>query len=58
MCLISIHQISAVREYDIRRCYDSHHSDRFRHLPGNDRMDGVRDVSDLRKQQSITSHIV
>lgn len=53
MCLVCLQQVSVLKEYNIRRHYETHHSEKYDGLQGQLRRDKINELlAGLRKQQS------
>ena len=54
VCLVCSQQVSVVKEYNIRRHYETHHAERYRGLQGQPRREKVKElIAGLKKQQSV-----
>ena len=52
--LVCSQQVSVVKEYNIRRHYETHHAERYRGLQGQPRREKVKElIAGLKKQQSV-----
>ena len=53
LCLVCLQQVSVLKEYNIRRHYETHHSEKYDGLQGQLRRDKINELlAGLRKQQS------
>ncbi|CAL9692766.1 unnamed protein product [Knipowitschia caucasica] len=53
LCLVCLQQVSVLKEYNIRRHYETHHSKKYDGLQGQLRRDKINELlAGLRKQQS------
>jgi len=54
VCLVCSQQVSVVKEYNIRRHYETHHAEKYRGLQGQPRREKVKElIAGLKKQQSV-----
>ena len=54
VCLVCSQQVSVVKEYNIRRHYETPHAERYRGLQGQPRREKVKElIAGLKKQQSV-----
>ena len=54
VCLVCSQQVSVVKEYNIRRHYETHLAERYRGLQGQPRREKVKDlIAGLKKQPSV-----
>ena len=57
MCLVCNQQVSVLKEYNIRRHYETHHKDKFHNLKGQLRKEKLNKLfAGLKKQQSAFTH--
>ena len=56
-CLVCQQQVSVLKEYNVRRHYETQHSGKFKSIQGKSRTDKVKELlSGLKKQQSVFTH--
>lgn len=54
MCLVCSQQVSVLKEYNIRRQYETHHGEKYDRLQGQLRKNKINDLlASLKKQQSV-----
>jgi len=57
VCLVCQQQVSVLKEYNVRRHYETQHSGKFKSIQGKSRRDKVKELlSGLKKQQSVFTH--
>ena len=57
VCLVCHQQVSVLKEYNVRRHYETQHSGKFKSIQGKSRTDKVKELlSGLKKQQSVFTH--
>ena len=57
VCLVCHQQVSVLKEYNVRRHYETQHSRKFKSIQGKSRTDKVKELlSGLKKQQSVFTH--
>ncbi|XP_066941423.1 general transcription factor II-I repeat domain-containing protein 2-like [Macrobrachium rosenbergii] len=58
VCLVCNQQVSVLKEYNIRRHYETHHEEKYHHLQGQLRKEKINELlSGLKKQQSAFTRI-
>ena len=54
MCLLCSQQVSVLKEYNIKRHYETHHGEKYNRLQGQVRKEKINDLlANLKKQQSV-----
>ena len=57
VCLVCSQHVSVLKEYNLRRHYETLHADKHHHLQGQQRINKVHELlACLKKQQSVFSH--
>ncbi|XP_066980426.1 general transcription factor II-I repeat domain-containing protein 2-like [Macrobrachium rosenbergii] len=58
VCLVCNQQVSVLKEYNIRRHYETHHEEKYHHLQGQLRKEKINELlTGLKKQQSAFTRI-
>ena len=56
MCLICSQQVSVLKEYNLRRDYETLHAEKYKNLQGQQRLENVNELLMApKKQQSVFS---
>lgn len=57
VCLVCLHQVAVLKEYNVRRHYESLHADKYNNFQGQQRREKVNELlAGLKKQQSVFTH--
>ena len=57
VCLLCLQQVSVLKEYNVRRHYETLHADKYNNFQGQHRREKVNELlASLKKQQSVFTH--